>query len=114
MNILFDRNVEPKYIDAIASIPDVSTEHVDNHLPQDADDSAITDLAKHEEWVVFTRDDHFFQHTRGRGVGLLYFPKKHDTPPGEIKTSVTLIKDAYQPPYSQIEEGVPGQWLPDQ
>lgn len=48
MDILFDRNVEPKYIDAIASIPGVATEHVDAHLPQDADESEITDLANRE------------------------------------------------------------------
>jgi transglutaminase-like putative cysteine protease len=38
---------------------------------------------------------------------ITVFPEKHDTPPGGIKTSVELIKDAYRPPYSQIEEGSP-------
>jgi hypothetical protein len=107
MKILFDRNVEPKYINAISSIPSVSVEHVDEYLPQDANDSEIINLAKREKWIVFTRDDDFFQPARGQGVGLLYFPKKHDTLPGEIKTSIELIKDAYRPRTARSKRGSP-------
>lgn len=110
MRILFDRNVEPKYINAIAAIQDVTVEHVDDRLPQTANDREIVDLADREDWVVFTRDDDFFQHARGQGIGLIFFSKRHSTLPGKIATAIELIKDAYQSDYRQIEEGVPGQW----
>ena len=36
MRILFDRNVEPRFINAIEQEPWTTTEHVDNHFSQTA------------------------------------------------------------------------------
>ncbi len=95
MQILFDRNVEPRYITAIDSISGITVERADDRLPQTAPDNQIADLAAHESWVVFTRDDDFFKEVREREIGLLFFSKRQTTSADEIAAAAERIADAY-------------------
>lgn len=110
MRILFDRNVEPRYIEAIGEISGLTAERADDHFPQTAPDHQIASLAEREGWVVFSRDDDFFEEVRAREIGLLFFSKRHNTPAGEIAHAVKQIIAVYNAP-TQIEEGLPGQWV---
>lgn len=110
MRILFDRNVEPRYIAAIASRSGMSVTRVDDRLPQTAPDRTIAALAERENWVVFSRDDDFFKKACHREIGLLFFSKQHNTRASEIATAVERIDDAYND-HTEIKEGLPGQWV---
>ena len=90
MRILFDRNVEPRYIDAIAATEWAVTERVDDHFAQTAPDRRVA---------------------RGRyDCGLLFFHQKHATNPSHLVAAIDNIRTSYTG-YSEIEEGLPGNWV---
>jgi hypothetical protein len=111
MRILFDRNVEPRYIDAIAATEWAVTERVDDHFAQTAPDRRVARYAEEHDMVVLTRDDDFFRLVRGRyDCGLLFFHQKHATNPSHLVAAIDNIRTSYTG-YSEIEEGLPGNWV---
>ncbi|MEF8887215.1 MAG: DUF5615 family PIN-like protein [Haloarculaceae archaeon] len=111
MNILFDRNTEPRYINAIATEPWANTEFADDHLSQTASDPKLAQYAETNDMVLFTRDADFFKLVRDQyDCGLLYFRKGKRTTPGDIVLAVERIRDAYAN-HDNIEEGLPGNWV---
>ena len=109
MRILFDQNVEPKYIEALEREHWTTTDHCGNHFPDDAPDADIADFAEANDWVVFTRDDDFFRIASQRDCGLLFFHKQHNPQPATIAAKVEKISNAYSN-HDNIREGLPGTW----
>ncbi len=111
MRVLFDRNVEPRYIDAIGAENWSVTERAADCLPETAPDRRVARYAEDHDMVVFTRDDDFFRLLRDRyRCGLLFFHQKHATSPAQIVTAVDNIRRSYTD-YTEIEEGLPGNWV---
>jgi predicted nuclease of predicted toxin-antitoxin system len=106
MRILFDRNVEPKFIQAIDQEPWTTTDPVDNHFPQTADDSDLADFAEANDWVLFTRDEPFFGRSKRRNCGFILLHQKRNPRPGAVVDTLRQIRDTYSD-YSNIYEGVP-------
>jgi hypothetical protein len=109
MRILFDRNVEPRFVHAIESTPWATVTRSEDHFPPDAPDEDITDWAEANDWVIFTRDNDFFRLARDSDCGLLFLHKRRDPNPGTIADAVARIDAAYTD-HEDIEEGLPGNW----
>jgi len=111
MRIFFDRNVEPRYIQALEQKDWSYTAFADDHFSQSAGDSNLAQYAEKRNLVVFTRDSDFFELVRHHyDCGLLYFHKRHTTSPSDIVSAVDKIRNQYSD-FSQIEEGLPGRWV---
>ena len=106
MRILFDRNVEPRFIQAIEQEPWTTVEHVDNHFSQTAADSDLADFAEDGDWVIFTRDEPFFGRSKPRDCGFILLHQKHDPAPGVIVDTLRRIRESYSD-YSNVRESVP-------
>ena len=106
MRILFDRNVEPRFIHAIDQESWTTTDHVDNHFSQTAPDSDLADFAEDRGWVLFTRDAPFFGRSKARKCGFLLLHQSRDPSPGTVVASIRRIRDSY-PDHTNIYESVP-------
>ena len=109
MRLLFDRNVEPKYIEPLASESWTTTMHVDEHFSQTAADARIADFAEANAWVLFSRDRPFFTIAATRDCGFLLLDKARDPSPTTVVRAVAAIKSAYDD-HRTIEESIPVGW----
>jgi len=76
MDILFDQNVNSKYVSALVQIDGVSVRTVKDALNPETSDADIASRARVNGWVVFTNDDDFFVHSSD--IGLLYYSQVED------------------------------------
>jgi predicted nuclease of predicted toxin-antitoxin system len=109
MRLLFDRNVEPKYIEPLASESWTTTAHVDDHFSQTASDATIADFAEANEWVLFSRDRPFFTIAATRNCGFLLLDKAREPSPSRVVRAVKAIRSAYDD-HRTIRESIPGGW----
>lgn len=110
MDVLFDRNVEPRYQQALGREAWTILDHCDNHFSQTAPDTKIADFAEANGWVLFTRDRPFFVRAQSRNCGLLLLDKKRNPSPADVVLAVKRIGDAYAN-HDNIRESVPGNWV---
>lgn len=108
MDILFDQNVNSKYLSALEGIDGVSVRTVKDALDPEASDGNIASRARDNEWVIFTNDDDFFVHASD--IGLLYYSQVEDPSPGDVAAAVRQISTVYEDPVD-IVETVPGDWV---
>lgn len=113
MDILFDRNVEPRYQQALDREPWTTVDHCGNHFPQDAQntpDEKIADFAETNGWVLFTRDRPFFGRAQTRNCGLLLLDKSRNPSASDVVLAVERISNAYTD-HDNIRESIPGNWI---
>jgi uncharacterized protein with PIN domain len=106
MRILFDRNVEPRFIQAIDQEPWTTVDHVDNHFSSTTPDSDLADFAEANDWILFARDAPFFGRAKTRNCGFLLLHQKRDPAPGTVVDSIRRIRDSYSD-CSNIYESIP-------
>jgi predicted nuclease of predicted toxin-antitoxin system len=110
MRLLFDRNVEPRYIDCLADEGWTTIAHVDDHFPQTAADASIAAFAEAHEWVLFSRDRPFFTIAATRNCGFLLLDKSRDPSPETVVQAVAAIMTAYDD-HRTIMESIPEGWI---
>lgn len=110
MDILIDRNVEPRYVNAIADVDRVDFLLAEDRFEDTTPDRELVRYAAGHRMVVWTRDNDFFDLVLGRKCGVIYHHPQDRTSPGTIAEAIARIIDVY-PDATEIAEGLPGEWV---
>jgi hypothetical protein len=104
VRVLWDRNVDDRYIETFRRTDWITVATVTEALAMDAVDPDISDYAAQNGWVVFSEDDDFLALDDDHGLVLYH---QHAKPaPGDVVRALRAISEAYAD-HSEIEEYVP-------
>lgn len=107
MRLLFDQNVDRRYIDACNRDSRFFAATVGEVLDPRAADLDIVRYAA-EGYVVFTSDDDFFR--LDAECGRILYEQTTRPPAGDVLDALGQIREAYDD-HSDIVEVVPGGWV---
>ena len=103
-----DRSADQRFVETFERTDWITVVRVEDVLPPDAPDRAISDYAEEHEWIVFTEGSDFLNHDHHRGL-VRYHPLD-DPSPGDVVEALRAIADAF-PDHREIEQRVPDGWV---